>query len=333
MLVVTGANGFLGSYVVSALLQKGYKVKALRRAGADMSEFNDIIFRQLKNTLPALAGNLTWQEADITDVQSLDDAFAGAEYVFHCAAMISFKGDYEQMLKVNTEGTANVVNACLTAGVKKLVYASSTAALGRTDGNEIITEESQWSDDDNNTEYAKTKHLAELEVWRGIEEGLNAVIVNPGIILGAGNWKKGSCRLFGNVARGLRFYTEGVNGFVGVTDVAEAMIRLAFSEVEAQRFLLISDNLSYKHLFSMMAAHLGKKAPSIELKPAYIRWLKWPVRLYGFLNPQSTITVETLQTSVKQHRYDSSKIRKLIGFEFRPVEEVLKETAAAYKVS
>jgi dihydroflavonol-4-reductase len=331
MLVVTGANGFLGSYVVCALLKKGFSVRALRREQSDMSEFNDIAERELGKDNNLLKEKLEWTYADITDIQGLDEAIAGAEYAFHCAAMVSFQGASDAMLKVNAEGTANVVNACLKAGVKKLVYASSTAALGRTDDEVVITEETQWSDDDNNTEYAKTKHLAEFEVWRGIEEGLNAVIVNPGIILGAGKWDKGSCKLFHNIAKGFRFYTRGVNGFVGVKDVAEAMLSLAQSNISAQRFLLVAENRTYQDIFRMIAEGLGKRPPGIEIRKSHVKWLKWPLMIYQAVKPGSTVTAETMRTSVKEHRYDNTKIQKAMGFKFTPIEEVVREVCVAYK--
>lgn len=332
MVVVTGANGFLGSYVVCALLQKGYEVKALKRASSGMSEFNDIAAWELGADKQHLLQKLTWLEADIMDIQDLDMAFAGAEFVFHCAAKVSFKGNSHELTRINAEGTANVVNACLKAGVKKLVYASSTASLGRTDSKDLITEETQWAEDDNNTAYACSKHLAELEVWRGIEEGLDAVIVNPGIILGAGKWDKGSCKLFDNVNKGFRFYTKGVNGFVGASDVARTMIGLAENGIVGERFLLVSENISYQDLFSMMAKCMGTKPPAIEIKPGYKKWLKWPLRLYRLLNPNATITTETLNTSVKEHRYSNDKIRKA-GFLFTPIAKVVEEACMRYPKS
>ncbi|HEY1045684.1 MAG TPA: NAD-dependent epimerase/dehydratase family protein, partial [Bacteroidia bacterium] len=189
MSVVTGANGFLGVYVTSTLLLKGESVKALIRSGSSKKEFETVVSLML-NGQEHLLNNLTWVEADVTDVLSLDAAFEGEDYVYHTAAIVAFKGNSNQMSKVNVEGTANVVNACLKAGIKKLIYVSSTAALGRTDSKAPINESTTWKDDNNNTAYAVSKHLAELEVWRGVEEGLDVLIVNPGIILGAGNWNK-----------------------------------------------------------------------------------------------------------------------------------------------
>jgi len=329
MLVVTGANGFLGSYVVCALLAKGHTVRALRRSGASMAEFNSIATESFGNALETQLKALHWEEADLSDVLSLDRVFKGAEMVFHCAAVVSFKGDRKLLMKVNAEGTANVVNACLHAGVHKLVYASSTAALGRTDAQKPITEDTHWTDDANNTVYAESKHLAELEVWRGVEEGLNAVIVNPGIILGAGLWDKGSCRLFSSLHRGLRYYTRGVNGFVGVKDVAEIMCGLAFSNASAQRFLLVAENLSYQALFEMMAKGLGKKMPGIEIKPAWLPWISVFFKLNSFFNPKSNLSAETLRTALKQHHYDSSRIRTL-GYTLTPIADVVAETCSLY---
>jgi nucleoside-diphosphate-sugar epimerase len=326
MLVVTGANGFLGAHVVMSLLLKGFKVTALRRSNSDMSEYHDIARWRLKDQQDLLS-NVSWMEADITDILQLDAAFEGAEYVFHCAAVVAFKGKNTTMMKVNAEGTANVVNACLKTNVKKLIYASSTAALGRTDNNKTITEDTQWADDDNNTEYAVSKHLAELEVWRGMEEGLDVFVVNPGIILGAGKWDKGSCRLFYNIKNGFKLYTQGVNGFVGVIDVAEAMTGMGMSEVKNKRFLMVAENMSYKQLFDLIANALKVKAPSIEIKPSYLFWMKWPVKIYTRLNPKSTISFETLKTSLKKNYYDSKAIKDA-GFTFTPIQQVVKDTAA-----
>lgn len=325
MLVVTGANGFLGAHVVMSLLQKGFKVKALRRSHSDMSEYHDIARWRL-NDQQDLLKNVEWCEADITNILELDTAFEGASYVFHCAAVVAFKGKNTTMMKVNAEGTANVVNACLKAGVSKLIYASSTAALGRTDNNKTITEDTQWTDDDNNTEYAISKHLAELEVWRGMEEGLDVFVVNPGIILGEGKWEKGSCRLFFNIKNGFKLYTQGINGFVGVRDLAEAMTGLGMTDLKNKRFLMVSENISYKQLFEWIAEALKVKAPSIEIKPSYLIWLKWPIKLYAWLNPKSTISYETLKTSLKKNYYDSKAIKDA-GFTFTPIQQVVKDTA------
>jgi dihydroflavonol-4-reductase len=329
MSVVTGANGFLGAYVVVALLKRGLRVKALKRSSSDLSEFNYITSLELRDS-PDLLNQVEWVDADILDILSLDEAFKNEDYVFHCAAQVSFKGNLKSLLKINAEGTANVVNACLNTNVKKLVHVSSTAAIGRTDSNALITEKSMWRDDDNNTAYAISKHHAELEVWRGVEEGLNAVIVNPGIIIGSGDWNKGSCKLFLNIKNGFKFYTNGENGFIWVKDVARAMLDLCFSDISGQRFLLISENISYKQLFDEMAKNLKVKAPSLEIKLSYLPWFKWPLTFYSWFNKKTNLSAETLKTSIKQHRY-SNDVMTRTGFVFTPLDEVIEKTCRDLK--
>lgn len=330
MLIVTGANGFLGSYLVCTLLKQGHKVMALKRSSSSLDEFNYISNLVLSETKTSLLSNLVWEDADLLDVLRLDQLFEGAEMVFHAAAKVSFNGNRVELFKVNGEGTANVVNACLKAGVKKLIYASSTAALGRVDGIGLIDEETQWVDDLNNTMYAESKHLAELEVWRGVEEGLDAVVVNPGIILGAGAWKKGSCRLFDNISRGLKFYTNGVNGFIGVENLADIMVSLAFSDVKNERFVLVAENLTYKELFDTMAEGLGVKAPSVEMKARYLPWASILFKINGLLFKNTNLSPETLRTSVKIHRYNSQKIISK-GYELQPIKDIVFKACEAYK--
>jgi len=330
MLIVTGANGFLGSYLVCTLLKQGHKVMALKRSSSSLDEFNYISNLVLSETKKSLLSNLVWEDADLLDVLRLDQLFEGAEMVFHAAAKVSFNGNRVELFKVNGEGTANVVNACLKAGVKKLIYASSTAALGRVDGIGLIDEETQWVDDLNNTMYAESKHLAELEVWRGVEEGLDAVVVNPGIILGVGAWKKGSCRLFDNISRGLKFYTNGVNGFIGVENLADIMVSLAFSDVKNERFVVVAENLTYKELFDTMAEGLGVKAPSIEMKASYLPWATVLFKINGFLFKNTNLSPETLRTSVKIHRYNSQKIISK-GYELQPIKDIVLKACEAYK--
>lgn len=330
MYLVTGGSGFLGAYVVCTLLQQGHTVKAIKRTSSNLNDF-DWVARQFF----AESGNksleqLTWIEADILDIVALDEAFSGIDTVFHCAAEVSFNGDLIQLFKTNQEGTANVVNACLKQGVKKLAYVSSTAALGRTDQQALIDEDTQWVDDRNNTLYAESKHLAELEVWRGVEEGLNVVIVNPGIILGPGFWHKGSSQLFQKIANGWPFYTQGINGFVGVKDVAKLLLALAQSDTINQRFVLVSENISYKTLFDHMAQGLGVKAPHIHIKASYLPFIKGFMWIYKRLYPKSSIGPETLQTALKKHAYDASKI-KALGYGFEPIESVVQEACLLYK--
>ncbi|MDP2175924.1 MAG: NAD-dependent epimerase/dehydratase family protein [Bacteroidota bacterium] len=330
MVLVTGASGFLGSYVVCALLDRGESVVAMRRSGSDMSEFNDIYqnfsFSKNKNQHA-----FSWIEGDILDINFLDQAFLGMDYVFHCAAKVSFnRSDLKSLFKINVEGTANVVNACLKAKVKKLVHVSSTAAIGRSNEEKLIDEETPWTDDENNTVYAQSKHDGELEVWRGIQEGLNAVIVNPSIILGYGDWNSGSANLFKKIFNGFKFYTQGENAFVGVNDVAQIMVKLGYSDIQNERFLLISENRTYKSIFDDMAFFMNKKAPKIEIKPSHLFIFKLILPFYRIFYRNSNLTIESLKTSMKKNLYSHQKIKKAIGFEFQPIRSVIEKATEKY---
>jgi dihydroflavonol-4-reductase len=333
MLVVTGGSGFLGAYVICELLSNGHSVRAIKRSSSDMSEFNLIAKYKFSDTFSATLNKVEWVEADINDITSLDLAFKGASMVFHCAAKIKFNQGVDELKKINIEGTANVVNACLENKVQKLIYVSSTAALGRTNDDTTINEENYWVDDKNNTLYAESKHEAELEVWRGIEEGLNAIIVNPGIILGYGDWTKGSSRLFHDVYKGLKFYTKGINGFVGVEDVAKGMLELANSKIKNERFLFISENISYEELFAKMAIRFNIEAPSILIKESYIPFVSWILKLYSMMHPSSNLSPETLKTAVKKIRYSNTKMIESVGFRFESIDSVLDKACEIYKIN
>lgn len=323
-MIVTGANGFLGSYVVAALLQKGHTVIGIRRKESSIHEFNLILKCELGALYSQLILNFQWKELDILDITALDEVIDNGSTVFHCAAKVAFNSkENDEMLAVNKEGTANVVNACLKNNVKQLIHVSSTAALGRTESAGLIDELTEWEDSDNNTQYAISKHLAELEVWRGIEEGLNAVIINPGIILGYGDWNKGSCKLFRNISKGMRFYTTGTNGFIGVHDVAKTMLYLAEKNINGQRFVLVSENKTYQFILNEIADSIHKPIPNIELKMAYKNLFLIGVRLNLLLNPRATLTPETVRTSLKTHNYNNAEILKVVDFEFQTLTEVI----------
>lgn len=323
-MIVTGANGFLGSYVVAALLQKGHPVVGIRRRESSIHEFNLILKSELGALYSQLILNFQWKELDILDITALDEVIENGSTVFHCAAKVAFNSkETDEMLVINREGTANVVNACLKNNVKQLIHVSSTAALGRTDSVNLIDEFTEWEDSDNNTQYAISKHLAELEVWRGIEEGLNAVIVNPGIIVGYGDWNKGSCKLFRNMAKGMRFYTTGTNGFISVHDVAKTMLYLAEKNINGQRFVLISENKTYQFILNEIADSIHKPLPNIELKMAYKNLFLIGVRLNLLFNPQATLTPETVRTSLKTHNYSNAQILKVIDFKFQTLSEAI----------
>lgn len=324
MILVTGASGFVGHHLVRLLSGKGHIVHALYNRNEPGDE------------LKRLPG-VTWQQCDLLDIYAVEEVFEGIDEVYHCAAIVSFHpGHKERLLHVNTESTTNVVNEALERGIRKLVYVSSVAALGRTEGsNKQITEEEEWEESRHNSVYGQSKYQAEMEVWRGIGEGLSATIVNPGIILGEGNWDEGSARLIKIVDREFPFYTEGINGWVDVADVAKAMYLLMQSDIEAERFILSAGNYSYKEIFTLMAGALGRKPPHIKAS-SWMTELLWRFMMLktALTGETATITKETTRTAQKQCFYCNDKlIKHLPAFSYTPIAQSVARMAAAYRNS
>jgi dihydroflavonol-4-reductase len=327
MVLITGATGFLGAHLACLLLKKGQIVRALRRSTSSMDLFN-LIYEYHFGQKPSKNDGLEWVEGDILDIPSLERAIVGVDKLYHCAAQVSFnKKDRKSLMKVNVEGTANVVNVALSSNISKLCYASSTAAIGRSPENKHITEESDWTDSKLNTRYAISKYHAEMEVWRGIEEGLNAVIINPSVIVGISDGKNGAAKIFGNIKKGMKLYTEGVNGFVDVEDVSNCMINLMESDIQSEKFLCVGDNWSFKKLFSEVAKNFDMKAPSVNVK----RWMGeigW--RLAGILafitGNEPFVTRESARSSQNEFYYSSNKIINALNFQFTPLDKTVEKT-------
>ncbi|RPD38597.1 NAD-dependent epimerase/dehydratase family protein [Chitinophaga barathri] len=323
MILVTGGTGFLGSYLLRALVKSGKPVRALyrNRIPGQVNDFKD---------------KVEWFQADVLDTGALEDAMQGITEIYHCAAIVSFHPEKrDEMFRTNIEGTANVVNMAIDAGIRKIVHVSSVAALGRARQQTALNEDAQWEDSDNNSNYAISKHLSEMEIWRGIAEGLNAVIVNPSIILGSGFWHDGTGLMLKNAWKEFPYYTEGVNGFVDVRDVAEAMIRLMNSPLSGERFVLNGDNWAYRHLFTRMAEVMGKRPPHIGAKP-WMAALVWRVEKFRslFTGKRPLITRETARTAQLKVYYSSAKITQTLpGFRFRPLDETVTDVSRDYLVS
>jgi nucleoside-diphosphate-sugar epimerase len=269
-----------------------------------------------------------WVLGDMTDIFSLEEAMQGADEVYHCAAVMSFDPkDHRKMLRINATGTANVVNAALQTGIRKLCHVSSIAALGRPENRkDIIDEKLVWKSSRNNSVYSISKYESEREVWRGIAEGLDAVIVNPSVILGYAGVDTGSARLFHTAWKNTFFYPSGVNGYVDVRDVAGAMVRLIESDIRNDRFILSAGNLSYRKLFEYMARGYDKPGPGIRVGsfPASLAWRAERIRSW-ITRRSPMLTRETARTASKKHYYSNEKIRKAIGFEFRPLEQTVAD--------
>lgn len=335
MVLVTGATGFLGSHLVCQLLAEGELVRACKRESSDDSEFEFVFAYYFPHPSDAAEKrkSLHWVQTDVLEVDTLATAIRGCSWVYHCAALVSFEaGDFEKLMKVNIEGTANLVNACLLEGVKNLCYVSSIASLGRTKSGNTMNEESKWEGSKLNSNYAISKYRAEQEVWRGSEEGLDVVIVNPGVIIGVGNYKKGSNALIHSVFKGLPFYSMGVNGYVDVADVARAMISLVKSKVRNKRFVLVGSNQRFRDLFFLIADTFGCKRPFIEVGPvlAALSWRMMAV-VRIFSKNSLAITKETARAALTESYYDASLIQREIGFNFTPIEETVKACVDTYQ--
>jgi len=320
-ILVTGASGFLGQHLVRHLSKQGRNVRALYFQNAP----SDALMH-----LP----NVTWQQCDLLDVFDVAAAVEGIDELYHCAAIVSFHAaNKEKMLHFNIESTVNIVNEALEHDIRKLVFVSSVAALGRSEaGKKEITEEEQWEESRYNSRYGLSKHLAELEVWRGAGEGLNAVVVNPGIILGSGDWNEGSARLIKVVNDEFPFYTEGVNAWVDVQDVVNAMTQLMASDIQDQRFILSAGNFSYKEVFTQMAQALGKRPPHIKagklLTSLVWRWASLRSKLIG---KTATVTRETAATAQKKAYYNNTKLSDYLpGFQYTDLKTTIQRMAKAF---
>jgi nucleoside-diphosphate-sugar epimerase len=247
--------------------------------------------------------------------------------------MVSFNPrKREEMMRINVTGTANVVNACLLGNVKKLVHVSSVSALGRKRDGMTVTEDAKWSEESNLSNYGRSKYMAEMEVWRGISEGLNAVIVNPVIILGVGDWNESSAATFKSAYNEFPWYTEGISGFVDARDVARAMHLLMKADISEERFIISAENLPYREIFNMMAKGFGKKPPHRKVSPL-IAGLVWRLEaVKGMITGQDPLlTRETAETARMKVYFDSSKlINALPSFRYSRIEDCIAESCSEY---
>ncbi|GAB4329761.1 MAG: NAD-dependent epimerase/dehydratase family protein [Bacteroidales bacterium] len=330
--LLTGGTGFLGAHLLYRLVEKGIKVRCIVRAESSRSQLNRI-FSFYSTSPDNYSDQIEWFEADLTDPVSLYEALEGVENVYHAAAKVSFlPSDRKEMNQVNVLGTANLVNAALDRKVRKLCHVSSIAAIGRGEANQVIDENVLWVTSRRNSSYAVSKYGAEREVWRGFEEGLEGVIVNPSIILGPGEISSGSARMLETVKKGLKFYTPGINGFVDVRDVADIIVKLMESDISHERFVVSAGNISYKDLFSWIADEMGKPAPAIA-SPRWLSELAWRwFAVNSFLTgSKPLITRETVTTSHNNYYYSSDKIVNRLGYKFTPIRKTIADTVNFYR--
>lgn len=320
MILVTGASGLVGSHLLQQLILAEQSVRALYR--------NDIPI--IENT-----AGVEWIKGDILDIVALESALENVSQVYHCAAIVSFNPAKKKMMQhTNIEGTANVVNACINKGVKRLLFVSSVAALGRIREDKPIDEKMNWTPETSNSEYGKTKYLSEMEVWRGMSEGLSVVVVNPVIILGAGNWEGGSSGIFKSAYNEFPWYTEGMSGFVDVKDVVSAMQLLMDSDITGERFILSGHNAHYKDIFGLIATAFFKRPPNKKVTPllAGIVWRIEAIKAY-FSKKDPLLTKETAKTASAKVSFNNSKlINQFPEFKYTPLKDSINRICAELKI-
>ncbi|NNC95503.1 MAG: NAD-dependent epimerase/dehydratase family protein [Chitinophagales bacterium] len=320
-ILVSGGSGFVGSYLIRSLIDKGYHVRGIRRKQSNLQMLGDY------------ASKVEWAIGDVLDVTFLDEVMKDVDKVYHSAAVITFiKKEMPQMYKINIEGTANMVNAALSNGIEKFLHVSSISAFGRSENSQmLIDENTEWRDGKYNTNYAITKHNAEREVWRAQQEGLNTVIMNPATILGACDWSGGTGAIFKKLADGLKFYTTGMNGFVDVRDVVEIAYRLMESDISNERFIVSSQNIEFMKLFELIAKGLNIPPPKIQAGP-FLNGFAWRMdRLkYWLTGIKPVITPETARMASHKFKYDNSKLKSYLNYEFIQIEETVALTCAKF---
>lgn len=336
MIFVTGGTGLVGAHLLYELTLAGHNVKALKRETSNLQQVLKT-FSYYSQNPEELFARIEWVNGDILDYFGMENMLKGVTEVYHCAAIVSFDPkERKKMIANNVEGTANLVNAAIENGVRKFCHVSSVAALGQLENGASITEETHWIPSKKVSGYSESKFFSEAEIWRGIEEGLEAVIVNPSIILGPANWETGSAKMFKSVWDGMKFYTNGITGFVDVKDVVQVMILLMpdqnFALAKNNRFLVSSENCLYRDVFSQIADALGKQRPKYYASNVLLGLVWRATKIAGFFTGKSPlITRETAANAGRIRNFDGSKITRMFGFQYNTISESIQKTAIFFK--
>ena len=325
MILVTGATGLVGGNLLWYLLQENERVIAIRRASSNMDALRNI-FSFYTSEPDKFLGRIDWKLADVLNPNSIREAMCEVTIIYHCAAIVSLDNNTDTILDTNIIGTRNIVEAALHANIQKLCFVSSIAACGREENKHEIDENSVWTDGPNRSLYSRSKYYSEQEVWKGIQQGLNAVIVNPGVILGVSGNTSGSSQLFSQVRKGLLFYTNGGTGYVNVQDVVKAMIQLTNSEISGERFVLVSENCSNKDILCWMADGFGKHRPYIPIGRKILGVIGFISEILGkIFRFHPLIDRGTARSATNREYYSSLKIENRINFQFTPIEKCISD--------
>lgn len=325
MIFVTGGTGLVGSHLLVELAQNHDHITAIYRNSSKIATVERLFSYYLGEKAADYFKKIKWEPCDVLDVPKLEALLAGHKIVYHCAAIVSFKRrDFSKMMKINRMGTANMVNLSLDLGIEHFCHVSSTAAVGDKDIplNELVDEEGKWILTDETSGYAISKYSAEKEVWRGIEEGLKAVIVNPSVVIGAGDWKESSMVIFRTIAKGLRFYAPGANAFVDARDVVKIMVSLVDKGITAQRYLCIGENATFLRLFTQIAKRLNKKPPKYKVNYALMS-VVWRLSVFWsaitFSSP--TVTKSSALSAFNVKKFSNKKVVKELNYTFFTIED------------
>jgi len=334
MILVTGGTGLVGSHLLLELVKSGNKVRAIHRKDSNLQAVKKVFSYYIPaDEIDFLFSKIEWKEADLNDIQALTEAFTGITNVYHCAALISFDTSDEKALrKINIEGTANIVNLCVAFNIEKLCYISSIATMDISLGEKFVTENFTWNQEKYHNEYAISKHGAEIEVWRGTQEGVPAIILNPGVILGPGFWNTGSSQLFKKIDKGLNYHFPKTTGFVGVRDLVNAAITVMGSNIQNEQYIMVAENLSFTEVLGLVAGSIQKPSPKKPLKPwmVYIGWIyqSFANSLFG---TKKLITREDYKSLFKHSFYSSAKLKSDFSFKYTPIKEVILETGKIFR--
>ncbi|MCO5269634.1 MAG: NAD-dependent epimerase/dehydratase family protein [Brumimicrobium sp.] len=325
MRFVTGGTGLIGSHLLIELAQQDEPITAIYTRQHKIAQVKKLFEYYLQEEAEACFNRITWKVCDILDVSSLEEVMQGHTEVYHSAGFVSFaRKDTGKLIDINRYGTANLVNLALSLGIKKFGFVSSTAAVGKKDVVEgiEITEETKWVKSSEIETYALSKYMAEKEVWRGINEGLNAVMVNPGVVIGAGDWKESSLAIFETVSKGLSYYPPGGTGYVDARDVARSLTQLMNKNIFGERYICVGVNAGFKELMDTIATQVGKKPPHKEITPFLMKIAYVFASIYSgitFSAPKLTKTV--LKSSFTKTKFSNQKLKDAIGYEFYTLKE------------
>tara|TARA_B100000427_G_scaffold275991_1_gene244716 strand:+ start:360 stop:1373 length:1014 start_codon:yes stop_codon:yes gene_type:complete len=321
-ILVTGGTGLVGAHLLYYLTKDGYHPIAIKRTNSNILNVKKI-FSYYSNDYNTLFEQITWEECDILDIVTLEDIIKDSVEIYHCAALISFNNnDKNEMINVNTTGTANVIDLALKHNIKRLCYVSSIATLG-SNNNLPLDENCIW-DWTNKSGYAISKHLAEMEVWRGFAEGLSGVIVNPSLIIGPGSWESGIGTIINRSQAGLPFYPPGSCGVIDVKDLTEIMIKLMKTNISNERFIINSDHITYKDLMSIVATSLNKKPPYIRLRPFIMKFfIALDIIWNKFRGKRIELSTDAVKYTTQEIRLNSKKINDNIKHHYRNIETTL----------